>query len=505
VYGDNDIEKDLCGSLTRDGVNSILYRMIEISPGRVEELRGVRKPIARELFGFLATKPKAMVAAILEPLKVRLITKGPSVDYYLSKSYQKSLFSYLRRFSQFELIGDPLREDHIYRMIERETYLKNKGMKFSHFVSGDYSAATDNLKIFYTKLGLESSFAHLDIPSEYLKAYRNTLYEHEIHYPNYNKFGIDPIDQKSGQLMGSPLSFPFLCLNNVIAYKLSIEDHLGFEVPFAHLPVLVNGDDILFRTNPVHYELWKKRVASIGFDLSIGKNYIHEKVLTINSQCFNYCENFLHKVDYCNFGLLSGTSKLGSQSRGEVREKALDLCENYIKSVGGSLDKKLSFTKFLSRNSEDINKITHHGRYNLFVPRVLGGLGLPVYEGITFHVTRFQACLAKYIRKTCNTTIVGFKSDAKSNSIKERETRNEKKLMIGVGPLRESEKVLESVTHTETNSSYLADSTMKFFTTLPIKWTKKASMKYFGDIKLGANPEKYLDLSSDLFRVISYY
>ena len=500
-YGDNEIEKEICNSLIRDRINSVLHKMIEVSPGKVEELRGVRSPVWQDLMTQMSPKPKAMVAAILEPLKVRLITKGPCMDYYLSKSYQKSLFKYLRRFPQFELIGDPLRPDHIYRMIDRELFLKERGMNFSHFVSGDYSAATDNLKIAYTKLGLETSFENL--PLSLKEAYRNTLYEHEIHYPK--KFGIEPFMQQSGQLMGSPLSFPFLCLNNLIAYKLSLEDHLGISIPFKHLPCLVNGDDILFRTNPTHYELWKQRVASIGFDLSIGKNYIHEKVLTINSQCFTYSEGTLHQVNYCNFGLLSGSAKIGSQSRGEVRDKALDLCENYIKSVGGSIDKQLSFTKFLSRNSEDISKITHHGRYNLFLPRVLGGFGLPIYEGITFHVTRFQACLAKYIRKTLDTTIVGFKSDVKSNSIKERETRNKKKFLIGYGPLNESERVLETKTHVAVNSSYLPDITTKFFTKLPIKWTKKVSSKIFGDIKLGSNPSKYLDLESSLFRLVSYY
>jgi len=488
----NDVYDDMHRIAISSSVGTILHGMIEVSPGKVKELRGVRTPVWQELNTLLADRPKAMVAAILEPLKVRLITKGPAVDYFLSKSLQKELFRYLRKFPQFELIGDPLREDHIYRMMDREKFLEEKGMTFSHFVSGDYSAATDNLKITYTKLGLGAALARFESPL--MRAYWNTLGEHEIHYPK--KFGIECFDQKTGQLMGSPLSFPFLCLNNIVAYRLSLFDYLGEMIPFENLPCLVNGDDILFRTNPEHYELWKKRVASIGFDLSIGKNYIHEKVLTINSTCFQYKENRLIKVDFCNFGLLSGTSKLGG-SRGEVRDKAVDLCDAYTRSVCGAQDKKLAHAKFLTRNRVDLQKITCRGRYNLFLPRVLGGFGFPINEGITYHVTRFQACLAKLIKKTCDTTVVGFKNDGVSNSVGLRETKNSKKLMVGPGPLREYERLYETGTVTSVNSSYLQDTVTKFFTTIGEKYNAEKLFPF--RLK---NKEIDLDVHQDLFRVV---
>jgi hypothetical protein len=468
--------------------------MIENRPGSVKELRGVRTPVWQELNSLLAEKPRAMVAAILEPLKVRLITKGPAVDYFLSKSLQKELFSYLRTFPQFELIGDPLREDHLYRMIEREEYLKKKGMTFSHFVSGDYSAATDNLKITYTKLGLGAALSRFTSPLK--QAFWNTLGEHEINYPK--KFGIDPFDQRSGQLMGSPLSFPFLCTNNLIAYKLSVEDYLGIKVPFRELPCLINGDDILFRTNPEHYQLWKERVASIGFDLSIGKNYIHEKVLTINSTCFQFKDNRFNQVNFCNFGLLSGTSKLGG-SRGEVRDKAVDLADAYTRSVGGAKDKKLAFAKFLTRNSVDIQRITHRGRYNLFLPRMLGGFGLTPYEGITYHVTRFQMCLAKLIKTTLDFNIVGFKNDGVSNSVGLRETENSKRIMVGLGPLRQYEREYKTETVTSVNSSYLQDLETKFFTKIGEKYDAEKLFPF----RLKSKINKLVNIDLALFRVIS--
>lgn len=491
----NDVYDSVYRYVVSSSLSSVLHGMIEVRPGVIQELRGVRSPVWQDLNTKICSdRPKAMVAAILEPLKVRLITKGPAIDYYLSKSLQKELFAYLRTFPQFELIGDPLREDHLYRMIERERWLSDKGMTFSHFVSGDYSAATDNLKIAYTKIGLGAALARFNSPL--MQAYWNTLSEHEIHYPN--KFGIEEFNQKSGQLMGSPLSFPFLCTNNLMAYKLSLEDYLGIKIPFKHLPCLINGDDILFRTNPIHYDLWKKRVASIGFDLSIGKNYIHEKVLTINSTCFTYVNNGFKKVDFCNFGLLSGTSKLGG-SRGEVRDKAVDLCDAYTRSVCGARDKVLAHAKFLVRNRADIQRITCRGRYNLFLPRVLGGLGFPSAEGITYSVTRFQACLAKLIRKTLDFNLVGFKSDGVSNSIKVKETNNKKKIFIGQGPLREYERIHESKTVDSVNSSYLPDTETKFFTKIGEKYDARTLFPFTLKRKIDLN------IDQALFRILVDY
>ena len=40
---------------------------------------------------------RCQVSAVLEPLKVRLITKGESIPYYFARSMQKSMHTYLRK------------------------------------------------------------------------------------------------------------------------------------------------------------------------------------------------------------------------------------------------------------------------------------------------------------------------------------------------------------------------------------------------------------------------
>nr|WEU70948.1 MAG: RNA-dependent RNA polymerase [Hangzhou narna-like virus 2] len=450
-----------------------LYGMYETKPGVVKELRGCLQPEESDLRSLVAAVPGAMVQAILEPLKVRLITKGPAANYFFAKRYQKSLFKYLQRFPQFELTGDPLREDHIYRMIEREKNVNH--FDFTHFVSGDYSAATDNLGIHYTKTGMFASLYSLQnlrhnvLSSEDKKILQGVLFEHIIQYPE--RYGVPTVVQSNGQLMGSPLSFPFLCACNLIAYKLSMEEFIGEKISFRDLPCLVNGDDILFRTNPDHYEVWKRHVDAIGFTLSVGKNYIHEKVLTINSTMFVYHNgNTLRKIDYCNFGLLSGTSKLGG-SRGEVREKALDLADAYVRSVCGATNKPLAMSKFIARNKEDLSKVTHRGRFNLFVPRAVGGLGFPTFDGLNFHVTRFQALLAKkVIKEQTNTSLFGFKTKNKSNMVMGYESKNSKKWVFGYGPRNWNEREVSQASYNRANISYVYEDEVKWFTTIPTRY-----------------------------------
>lgn len=72
------------------------------------------------------------------------------------------------------------------------------------------------------------------------------------------------------------------------------------------LPVLINGDDIYFKTNPIFYEYWLDQIKVAGFTLSLGKNYVHPNTFTINSRCFVQKEEELTEVTYLNVGLLQG-------------------------------------------------------------------------------------------------------------------------------------------------------------------------------------------------------
>eukprot|EP00481_Brizalina_sp_1-RS-2013_P001179 TRINITY_DN27_c0_g1_i4.p1 TRINITY_DN27_c0_g1~~TRINITY_DN27_c0_g1_i4.p1 ORF type:complete len:305 (+),score=34.69 TRINITY_DN27_c0_g1_i4:830-1744(+) len=140
------------------------------------------------------------------------------------------------------------------------------------WISGDYSAATDSFSIEGSKALLEGILESIDHEPTKRWAMKE-ISPHLLVYPQNT--GLTPVLQKSGQLMGSLLSFPLLCLLNDCTAKFS-----GL-TPDQYL---INGDDILMRTSPGTYPIWKEKVANFGLDLSAGKNYIHPIYGTVNSQ-----------------------------------------------------------------------------------------------------------------------------------------------------------------------------------------------------------------------------
>jgi len=224
----------------------------------------------------------ARVAEILEPLKCRLITKGNGLPYIASMPYQVDMWEKLREHPQFALIGEPLEEHHLHDLLDRE---KCAGLTdFDLWVSGDYSAATDGLSQQVNSLCMHEYMKSISASQEERMILSAVLGNHLISYPE--KENIPEFEQKNGQLMGSPLSFPVLCSINVAAYWCALEEYTGRSFPLDDLPVLVNGDDILFRANPAFYEVWNGWVRDVGFTLSLGKNYLARDVFTINSECF---------------------------------------------------------------------------------------------------------------------------------------------------------------------------------------------------------------------------
>jgi hypothetical protein len=91
--------------------------------------------------------------------------------------------------------------------------------------------------------------------------------------------------------MGSVLSFPFLCLANFFAYIMALPDRdriLRSRSLMDRLPVLLNGDDILFRAHQELYSRWEVETLAVGFTKSVGKNFRHPRFFTVNSVPIEY-------------------------------------------------------------------------------------------------------------------------------------------------------------------------------------------------------------------------
>lgn len=267
----------------------------------------------------------ASPACILEPMKVRIITKPYQCTHMGLTQIQKFLWQKVchHRSGFFSLIGSPLARENLAPILADWA----PGKKFC---SGDYSAATDNLCIELSTIlykGLLGSTA-ISNPRLFQKGL-SSLTETTIDYdravlPNYPfeyKYILpEPTGQTNGQLMGNVISFPLLCLANYCLYHVSMERAFGRRFPLWKVPpVLINGDDILFCCSPKTYDIWSETVMQGGLVPSVGKNFFTDKFLQINSELWvpKTMENGLgeykvvqcEKIPYVNFGLLTQRRK----------------------------------------------------------------------------------------------------------------------------------------------------------------------------------------------------
>jgi hypothetical protein len=390
------------------GLYRELAAMVEVRPGDVREIydQFPHMTLADWESEALDERPIVMAHPIPEPLKVRVITKGQSVTQTYSRSLQRDLFDHLRKFPQFALIGEPIDEEHLWWMLGKT---REGGFPFKDFVSGDYSSATDGISFKHTSEVLEA-FLHMPCQGRLFglgevrkHIFRQAIALSEVHYPESKVYGsIDPVQQSTGQLMGSVLSFPILCMINLVGYWMAINRWLdAHQLPLIYdpkdLPVLINGDDILFMSDPELYSYWKEEIMNLNLKLSIGKNYYHRSVLTVNSEMYTYTflEGFV-RVPYLNVGLLTGQSKISG------REKAATApVEDYYNlTIGGAINKARAHRRFIHYHKAEIIRQTDSGRYSLFAPRVLGGLGFKKVPGVEEpYFTIFQRRLASQLLK----------------------------------------------------------------------------------------------------------
>lgn len=205
------------------------------------------------------------VEPIVEPLKVRTITAGRG-ELFCLKPLQRAMWLALDEFPQYTLTHGT---NNLEPAIERIYQQSKPG---DVWISGDYTAATDSIDLLASKALMEGILSELDHEPTKRWAMKE-LSPHLLFYPKNS--GLKPVLQRSGQLMGSLLSFPLLCLlNNSTAKFSGLKPH----------QYLINGDDILMRAPSDIYPLWKERVSEFGLELSMGKNYISKDYGTVNSQ-----------------------------------------------------------------------------------------------------------------------------------------------------------------------------------------------------------------------------
>ena len=109
------------------------------------EVVSLYEPLGRDAWSNLPEKLDASrrilnctIPAVLEPLKVRVISKGDALSYFRMNELQKVLHGSLRRMNCFRLIGRPFLETDLVD-------LRRRADPNWEWFSIDYSSATDNL------------------------------------------------------------------------------------------------------------------------------------------------------------------------------------------------------------------------------------------------------------------------------------------------------------------------------------------------------------------------
>ncbi|APG76986.1 RNA-dependent RNA polymerase [Beihai narna-like virus 3] len=266
------------------GFDHLIY-MVERA-GRVAEIRSHFDPsewkaqaedIKRRSYN---RRVPCLPVGLVEPFKVRVITRGAADIYYTASRWQKALWAPLSRHPVTQLVGGPVTDDIMSEFLQKCDPLDSR-----EFLSGDYTAATDYFDPELSNLCLEAACDSIGVPFEDKGILLKALTGHDLF--QVEEPGSPPIyrgEQRRGQLMGSPISFPVLCLMNVAASRLSLEKTSGRRLSLNTLPMLVNGDDLLMRATPEEYEDWKATTSYMGLIPSIGKNFRSPDIATINSE-----------------------------------------------------------------------------------------------------------------------------------------------------------------------------------------------------------------------------
>jgi hypothetical protein len=355
-----------------------------------------------------STNLPCTIQGVIEPFKVRVISKGPALPYYAVKGLQKALHGVIRKFPCFELTGSEVDPTVVVPLSK----LSREGDVWH---SVDYSAATDGLDIRYSEKILEVILRKT--PPHLQQLARKVLGPHFLHYPSSDGKVEFKGTQANGQLMGSPLSFPILCLANLGLY-LDTTQQLHHEREFTLRQrlqaALINGDDLLFSGPPSLGVKHAETGEEVGLKQTVGKSYCHPRYANINSLSID-CKmgsNHPRAIPFFNVGLFFGQNKVLGEvdpregpklAQNHDHETPKEFTPYMNKLIGGMLESQRNkfLAIFLRNHADGVNsetksflkfstpkgKISKVHHRNIFLPQSLGGMGVQKPKGFRSKIT----------------------------------------------------------------------------------------------------------------------
>jgi len=331
--------------------------------------------------------PLVEPVALPEALKVRVISKGPPNTYFCLKPVQKHMWEVLKDHPVFQLVGKPASVEALNDVIgvvlsDGEAYL-----------SGDYKAATDNLRKELSECAWDEYCKIAGLPVNLWALGRNALTQHYF----VGDDGV-PVKQQAGQLMGSIISFPILCLVNAAVCRKAMEIGeskrltLGrrrivrtpdgrSHITWKHVPrLLINGDDCLFPISETGRTAWKALSTMAGLEESIGKVYYSKDFANVNSTNFvvdhsGERDTFV-QVGYVNMGLLYGLKRSGGQGAALAADFDLASRQRELFALAPQVVSRSVLWKHFRRHNASALALFTENRIPWFVPKDFGGLGL---------------------------------------------------------------------------------------------------------------------------------
>jgi hypothetical protein len=325
-------------------------------------------------------KPDVKLVALAESLKVRVISKGPALTYFVLKPVQKFLHNILRRFNTFEYTGKPVSAESLTQILFPRPLTEAQAadpMLGRLFHSLDYESATD---LFDPAVSRRIVDRICDCVFRKLPQPLSSVLR-ELFHTALTGHMVEGLPQVWGQLMGSIVSFIVLCVANAAVVRASYEVSESVTVPLQHFPATCNGDDGLVVASPIFSEIWKSIAASAGLKPSVGKTYSHPVYANINSTSYEWDDvsQSLRHIPYVNMGLVYGLKRSGGKA--DVVDSDGGECE-FVASIGAIHRQLISscpvglepavHSLFMRENRDRLSKVF----VPWYVSETYGGVGL---------------------------------------------------------------------------------------------------------------------------------